>query len=446
MSEKQKKHFPEISQDADLIFFLFPIANPWSADTWDLLATLPEELLPRAVLILQQADQKSPEDLAVITDHMSNLAEQKCGRRPRIFPVSAKLCVEAKEPEEMTRKIWKASGFPELEGFINDQINYHTSRRRLLRDVCGLVRDDLQVVENQIEELTHQVAVEKSYLIQLEDGQDQLRNRQMALVDNDYSEIGEAYERACDTAKGDLRKRLSLKRGLISLFQEEHVPQEVDKVLTSATHDEIGKWATAEAKRLSSACRAHWAETAPLIEDRLEITAPDFEKDAGALAEPQEHFRDLLRRHARLAISDLKLRSLLDYQLELRRSGFRRYVGVILSAVTLTGISGALGWYSMVWIFLSIALLFGTGAILFNHQSRKEISRIFSDCIADCRKPFTKSMNKDYRDAIHHFFTEYGELLGIVRRYVAKSQAELAPQSQEWNDLFLEARSIEQSL
>ncbi len=446
LNRKQEQYFDDLVTKVDLVFFLFPASNPWAANTWDLLARLPEKQQSKAVLILQQADQTTPEDLNVIMDHMANLADQKIGRRPRIFPVSAKQCVEAKEPKEMVRKIWHASGYPELEKYLDDQINYHPARRRILREVCGLLRDDLQIVEAQIEELTHQVATEKSYLTQLEDSQVQLRNQQIALVDDDFSELGEAYERACATAQKDLHRRLSLKRGLLSLFQEESVPQEVDKVLTNSTHDEIGDWATQDSKRLAQLCRAHWQETAPLIKDRLDITPPDFEKGTGSLTEARGHFNDLLRRNARLAISDLKLRSLLDFQLETRRSGFRRYVGVILAAITLMGISGALGIYSLVSIFLGIVILFGIGATVFNAKSRKEICRIFHDCVGDCRKPFTKSMNKEYRDTIHHFFSEYGQLLGIVRRYVAKNQAELAPQSQEWNDLFLKLRSIEQSL
>ena len=446
LDEDQKQHINELAAEVDLLFFLFPVSNPWTADTWDLLANLPEEFHQKSVLILQQCDQKNPEDLKIFMEHMGNLSEQKIGRRLRIFPVSAKLCWEAKEPEELTRKIWHASGFPELETYIDDQINYHPSRRRELRDICGLLRTDLQVVEAQIEELTHQLATEKAYLVQLENDHNRLRQQHMILVDDDFSALGETYARACKTAQKDLHQRLSFKRGIFSLFQEEVVPQEVDKTLVQATHDEVGQWSREEAARMGQNCHAHWLKTIPLIEDRLAMKAPDFDQDIDSLTEAKKHFSDHLRRNARLAISDLKLRSLLDYQMETRRSGFRRYVGVILAAITLTGIFGALAWYGLVWTFLSIVILFFLGALLFNLKSRKEIGKIFADCTKDCRKPFTKTMNDDCRDAIQTFFSEYGQLLGIVRRHIAKNQAELAPQSQEWNDLFLELSSIEQSL
>jgi tRNA U34 5-carboxymethylaminomethyl modifying GTPase MnmE/TrmE len=73
---------------ADLLLFVFPVSNPWGAATWDFLCRQPDEILDRVVFILQQADQREPEDIPVILDHLRDLAMKRIGRIPPVFAVS----------------------------------------------------------------------------------------------------------------------------------------------------------------------------------------------------------------------------------------------------------------------------------------------------------------------------------------------------------------------
>ena len=61
---------------ADLLLFVFPVGNPWCADTWQLVARLPEEQLDKVAFVLQQSELRNEEDLKVILGHMKTLGEQ----------------------------------------------------------------------------------------------------------------------------------------------------------------------------------------------------------------------------------------------------------------------------------------------------------------------------------------------------------------------------------
>ena len=55
-------------------------------------------------------------------------------------------------------------------------------------------------------------------------------------------------------------------------------------------------------------------------------------------------------------------------------------------------------------------------------------------------------MTPDYLDGVRRFFSDYSKLIDVVRRDVAKSKRELKPRQDEWNDLFVELKAIEQEL
>ena len=43
---------------ADLLLFVFPVGNPWCADTWQLVARLPEEQLGKVGFVLQNESSR----------------------------------------------------------------------------------------------------------------------------------------------------------------------------------------------------------------------------------------------------------------------------------------------------------------------------------------------------------------------------------------------------
>jgi hypothetical protein len=55
-------------------------------------------------------------------------------------------------------------------------------------------------------------------------------------------------------------------------------------------------------------------------------------------------------------------------------------------------------------------------------------------------------LSSEYREGVRDYFKEYAVLFEKVRRELLKTKAEIKPRQEEWNELFLELKAIEQEL
>ncbi len=60
------------------------------------------------------------------------------------------------------------------------------------------------------------------------------------------------------------------------------------------------------------------------------------------------------------------------------------------------------------------------------------------------RAGFAESLTPDYLDGVRRFFGDYSKLVDVVRKDVAKGKQELRPLQDQWSDLFVELKAIEQ--
>lgn len=79
-----------------------------------------------------------------------------------------------------------------------------------------------------------------------------------------------------------------------------------------------------------------------------------------------------------------------------------------------------------------------------SNRSRREIMSTFGERLDDARIPFADGLNSDYKEGVHDFYIAYGGLLGGVRRHIIDAKAELQPNLELWNGLFLDLKGIEQ--
>ena len=133
---------------ADLIVFVFSVANPWAASAWEFLRLLGNRWKKNIVFVLQQADLRSPEEVEVIIKHLNQTILQILGSSRPIFAVAAKKALQAKlksnPPEE---KLWQESNFAALEKWISETVTQSEDRAGKLRSTAQTA----QVVANSIQ-------------------------------------------------------------------------------------------------------------------------------------------------------------------------------------------------------------------------------------------------------------------------------------------------------
>ena len=431
---------------ADLIFFVFPVGNPWCAATWQFVARLPEEQLLNSAFILQQADLKEPADIEVILEHMRTLAEQKTGYRPVVYPVSGKMAMQAKESEPLQLLTWRKSGYPPLESFISRRITDNPDRRKILRDVRDSTQTVLRRIEDQIETRRATLDHDQRFLRELENEVDVRRDGQARQLSGRLAGLADVFFKQGIAANETLADRMSIPQSFLSLFQQELLPTQIEKRLTEAVKEAVEERAGQDGVELVKNCRSHWETVVPRIEENLAVSAPDFDAETEALSGTRERFIQRLGRSAKSGVAHLKIRGTLEFQMEGRRAILRRYMVAFLSLLILAGALGGLGLHPWPWAAIGGALVILGIAGVYAVQSRNALCRDFIERIEDLRQPFSESLTDDYQDGVREFYVEYGGLFEIVRRRIADQKQLLKPRLKRWNDLFLELKAIEQEI
>ncbi len=431
---------------ADLLLFVFPVGNPWCADTWQLVARLPEEQLDKVAFVLQQSDLRSEEDLKVILGHMKTLGEQKTGKIPEIFPVSAKLAMEAKKNDPPLSHMLRKSGLTTLNEFISTKVSLAPDRREILKKVSDSAQEILKKIEARIEERSDTLDSDQRFLAELEDEVDLRREGQAISLLERLSGMGDVFFRQGQIATRDLGRRMSITRSLISLFQQEKLPSKIEGDLITAVKEAVEKQAETDGVELVKNCRNHWKTVEPRIRENLGISPPDFEQETESLAGTQKRFMRRLGRSAKQAVAQLKIRGAIDLKIDSRRMVLRRYTTLFLILYTIGGIFGGFGVATWPWLFVITATGTLGVAAIYSKLSRKALCRDFMEDFKDLRHTFADSLESDYKDGVREFYLEYGGLFEIVRRRIADQKLLLEPRKERWNDLFLELKAVDQEL
>lgn len=431
---------------ADLLLFVFPVGNPWCADTWQLIARLPEEQLDKVTFVLQQSELRNEEDLKVILGHMKTLGEQKTGKVPKIFPVSAKLAMEAKKNDPPLSHILRKSGLTTLNEFISTKVSLDPDRREILKKVSDSAQEILKKIEARIEERSDTLDSDQRFLAELEDEVDLRREGQAISLLERLSGMGDVFFRQGQIATRDLGRRMSITRSLISLFQQEKLPTKIEGDLITAVKEAVEKQAEADGVELVKNCRNHWKTVEPRIRENLGISPPDFEQETESLAGTRKRFMRRLGRSAKQAVAQLKIRGAIDLKIDTRRMVLRRYTTLFLILYTIGGIFGGFGVATWPWVFVITATGTLGVAAIYSKLSRKALCRDFMEDFKDLRHTFADSLESDYKDGVREFYLEYGELFEIVRRRIADQKLLLEPRKERWNDLFLELKAVDQEL
>ena len=431
---------------ADLIFFVFPVSNPWGAATWNFISDLPEELKNRLAIVLQQKDQRSDADIAVMVEHIKSLAIHKIGEAPAVFPVSGQQSLEAKKEDPIQNSLWKESGFPTLEDFVSSRISRSPDRRVVLHEVRDGTKQTLREIEDRMEIRRRTLDSDQGFLRDIENEVDEARERHAQLFADKFSGLADVFAEQSEQAADLLQERSTMTRTLWSLFHKDETPVDIEKGLIEAVEKAIEDRAGGDSDELVSTCRAHWETVVPRVEERLEMPPPDFDNVSGGFEGAKERFAKRLGRAARKAVMGQKIRGMLDTQMESRRAQLRRFVVFTLVLWTIAGVFGFLqmNWWGGLFVFTG--LVFFAFGLANSHRSSQELVTSFREKASSCRRSFAEDLSSDYQEGVRGFFVEYAQMFEDIRRHVAELKMKLKPQLDRWSNYFLELNAIDQDL
>ena len=446
MKEETRAALRELLPKVDLAFFVFPVSNAWGAATWDLVSEFAPELEGRMALVLQQKDQRQEKDMEVMMGHVRELAVQKIGLNPEVFPTSALQALEAKLQKPVRERLLQESGYRGLEDFISATLTRSASRRKTLRMIRDGTSKTLLDIEDRMEVRRRTLDSDEGFLSDIENEVDQEREKQIQLLGEKFSGLGEVFAEQTDQATLWLAERSSILQSLKSLFKKDDTPAQIEKSLVEAIQSEIEKLARKDSDALVAACRGHWQTVIPRIEERLEMPPPDFEKESKGFELARERFGKRLGGAARKAVVAQKIRGMLEHEMEAQRDSLRRFVTFALLAFTGAGLLGFFQLNLWAVALFAVGVVFFVMGVMRLRRSSLELVEWFQEKSSACRRPFAEQLSQEYEEGVRGFFVEYVAIFEDIRRHVADLSMKLKPQLERWNNLFLEVNAIDQDI
>src|SRR5207253_10909655 len=125
---------------ADIVLFVFSVANPWTQSNWEFLNFLQKTWLKNVIFVLQQIDLREPTEIEVIHRHLQDTALRQLGFVPPIFAISARKALLARTSGLDKERLWQESAFGPLEDQINFIVTESSSRMLKLRSTFQAAR------------------------------------------------------------------------------------------------------------------------------------------------------------------------------------------------------------------------------------------------------------------------------------------------------------------
>ncbi len=431
---------------ADLTLFVFPVSNPWGAATWNLISTLPAETLDRVAFIIQQADQREPNDIQVILGHMADLSMKRIGRVPPIFAVSGKLAYEAKRATPFAGNQLKASGYPALEDFISKSVCQSPERRNALEVWRNQASAALRAVEDRIEEQTRGINSQNRFMDAVEREIDDIRETFVKRLPRHLAGVAEVFESEAVWVTKHLRRKLGAFPSIVRLFSGDRTGPEMEAIFIERLQAAVECVAEKDGNEVVEACQDHWDDLGTRVQEAMGVNLDPTDPIEQTLATARNRFVTRLGRAARQGIGNLKVRNQLDKELRRRNLALKSFVFMTLVLTIGGATSGALGIPWLPAILCGIALFFLTGAIFTAWVTRKSITREFQTRLLDTCGAFASTLHTDYEEALRIVFHDYAASLSSVRTHLAREKLAIEPRLRRWQALFLTLKAIEQEL
>jgi hypothetical protein len=431
---------------AEVIFVVFPVANPWGAATWNFISRLPPAELGRVVLILQQIDQRDPADIAVILGHLRDLALKRIGHVPPLFGVSGMLAAAAKRATPPAASQLAASGYPALEEHISRYVCAAPARTAMLGSWRAQAAAALRWVDEHIENQTRGIHSHGNLLEAIEREIDSMREHFLSRLPRHLTGVAEVFQSEAVGVAKLLGKRLGVARSIGRLFVGDRTSQEVEAVIIERLQATVEAVAETDGGEVVDACRKHWEEVGTRVRQALGVELGDAVQLDDTLALARRRFVQRLGRAASQGIGNLKVRNQLGKDLLRRNVALKSFTFMTLLLVAIGATCGALAVPWVPWVLCGLALGFGLAGLLIGRLTRKSLIAEFHDRLLDTCGAYASTLRADYEEALRLVFQDYADSLTAIRRHLAGEKNALEPRLRRWNELFLTLKALEQEL
>jgi hypothetical protein len=391
---------------ADVVLFVFSVANPWTQSNWEFLDFLQKTWLKNVIFVLQQIDLREPTEIDVIHRHLQDTAMRRLGFVPPIFAVSARKALLARTSGLDKEKLWEESAFAPLEEQINFIVTESSTRILKLRSTFQAARVALDDLNREIRGFLDKISADIALLDRLGGLLATRREQMLRQTTTLVREVERAYDETTSERAQLLRRSQSWWRSFNLIWRRTAGQQELHAKLETQLRQLMQPQMEKAIRTLEADLRGLWPQMQDLLENQLSAdlqkearqSVPDFAGQRRELSESiQTAFIDIL---AGKALQERLARSYAQTSISLRL-----VVALILIAGTVAGLTRTRSPI----IAVAALLAAGVGAIAaiflaFNH--RRKVLRDYERQLSPKRTEFTQTLEKQFAKAIDSFCAE----------------------------------------
>ena len=389
---------------ADIVLFVFSVANPWTQSNWEFLDFLQKTWLKNVIFVLQQIDLREPTEIDVIHRHLQDTAMRRLGFVPPTFAVSARKALLARTSGLDKEKLWEESAFASLEEQINFIVTESSTRMLKLRSTFQAARVALEDLGREIRGFLDKTSADTAVLDRLDELLRTRREQMLRQVTSLVREVERSYDETTKERAQLLRKKLNWWRSFNLIWRRTAGEQELQAKIETQLRQLMQPQMEKAVRTLESDLRSLWPQMQDLLENQLSAdlqkearqSVPDFARQRRDLSDSiQTAFIDIL---AGKSLQEQVAQSFFQTAISLRISA-----GVILIAGTVAGFVKTPTATRPALIVAGVAVLFAI-ILAFNH--RRKVLRDYERQLDPKRAEFTQTLEKQFAKAIDSFCAE----------------------------------------
>src|SRR6266849_2279526 len=262
---------------ADIVLFVFSVANPWTQSNWEFLDFLQKTWLKNLIFVLQQIDLREPTEIDVIHRHLQDTAMRRLGFVPPIFAVSARKALLARTSGLDKEKLWEESAFAPLEEQINFIVTESSTRMLKLRSTFQAARVALDDLNREILAFLDKILADTAVLDRLDALLQTRREQMLRQVKALVREVESAYDETTKERAHLLRQKLTWWRSFSLIWRRGGGQQELHTSIEQNLRQLMQPQMEKAARTLEADLRGLWPQMQDLLENQL---SADLQKEA----------------------------------------------------------------------------------------------------------------------------------------------------------------------
>jgi GTPase SAR1 family protein len=431
---------------ADIVLFVFSVANPWTQSNWEFLDFLQKTWLKNVIFVLQQIDLREPTEIDVIYRHLQDTAMRRLGFVPPIFAVSARKALLARTSGLDKEKLWEESAFAPLEEQINFIVTESSTRMLKLRSTFQATRVTLDDLNREIRVFLDKISADAAVLDRL-DGLLETRRQQMLRQTTAFvREVERAYDETTKERAQLLRRGQSWWRSFDLIWRRTAGQDELHSKLETQLRQLMQPQMEKAIRTLEADLRGLWPQMQDLLENQLSAdlqkqarqNVPDFAGQRRELSESiQTAFIDIL---AGKALQERLGRSYSQTSISLR---------IVVTTIIIAGTVAGLTRERSPTVAMAALIVAGIAALAaiflaFNH--RRKILRDYERQLSPKRTEFTQTLEKQFARAIDSFCAEMAKKFRSLSEICQTRLRHYQPWSERADELETELAKVKSRL